>query len=84
MTVIVKKDLGNRPPVAVDDNVTTDQNTPVSIALPTNDFDTDEHPIAVNDWFSPDHGTVVLDDDLNKLVTSCWSNVKIFERPPAD
>ena len=50
-------------PVATDDSVTTNMNTPVTIAVLANDSDADGQPLHVTDWTSPSHGSVVRLDD---------------------
>ncbi|MGJ8597539.1 Ig-like domain-containing protein, partial [Sulfitobacter sp.] len=50
------------PPVAVDDTATTDEDTPVTIAVLDNDSDPDADPLTVTEATSDD-GTVTINDD---------------------
>ncbi len=53
----------NQPPVANDDSVSTDADTPVVIDVLANDTDPDGDPIDVLDHTQPAHGTAVLNPD---------------------
>jgi Ca2+-binding RTX toxin-like protein len=57
-TVVVE--LFNRPPVAVDDSVTTPKNTPVIIDVLLNDSDPDGDPLTIVSFTDPANGTVQL------------------------
>ena len=52
----------NDPPVAVDDNVTTNEDSPVTIGVLGNDTDADGDPLTVIAATSPD-GTVIINPD---------------------
>jgi len=54
---------GNHPPVPVDDTVTTDEDTPVTVAVLANDSDPDGDPLACRPVTQPAHGTVVINAD---------------------
>ncbi|WP_432199573.1 Ig-like domain-containing protein [Erythrobacter sp. W53] len=60
--VVVTVNPVNDPPVAVDDAVTTDEDTPVTIGVLGNDSDVDGDPLTVTSATSPD-GTVVINPD---------------------
>jgi hypothetical protein len=53
----------NRPPNAVDDTATTEENTPVTIAVLANDSDPDGNPLTVTGASDPPHGSVVVNPD---------------------
>ncbi len=59
-TVQITVEPVNDPPVARDDGVRTDEDTPVTIDVLANDTDPDGDPIAVLRVTQPDHGTVTL------------------------
>ncbi len=53
----------NDPPVAEDDAATTDEDTPVTIAVLTNDSDPDGDPLTVTGASDPAHGTAQVNPD---------------------
>ena len=53
----------NTPPVAVDDDITTGTDTPVTFDPTDNDTDPDGDPLTVTDVTDPDNGTVTVGDD---------------------
>ncbi len=55
--------VGNRPPVAVDDEDVTDEDTPVVIAVLDDDSDPDGHAFAISDTTDPLNGTIVVNAD---------------------
>ncbi|WP_108811397.1 Ig-like domain-containing protein [Sphingorhabdus sp. Alg231-15] len=61
-TVAVTVDAVNDPPVAVDDVATTDEDTPVDIAVLANDTDVDGDPLTVTAADAP-NGTVTINPD---------------------
>ncbi len=61
-TVTVTVGPVNDPPVAVDDATSTNEDTPVTIAVLANDRDIDGNPLTVSAATSPD-GTVVINAD---------------------
>jgi len=54
----------SRPPVAVDDSATTNQNTPVPIVVLANDSDPDGDPLTVTAFTKGAHGTVTFSDNV--------------------
>ncbi len=61
-TVTVNVAPVNDPPVAEDDAVTTDEDTPVTVPVLTNDSDADGDPLTITDATAP-NGTVVINPD---------------------
>ncbi|MEH6522759.1 Ig-like domain-containing protein [Sulfitobacter sp.] len=63
-SAIAKVSVGetSEPPVAADDTATTDEDTPVTIDVLTNDSDPDGDPLEVIEATSPD-GSVTINDD---------------------
>ena len=61
-TVTVAVGPVNDPPVAVNDSASTNEDTPVTIAVLANDSDIDGNPLTVTTATSPD-GTVVINPD---------------------
>ncbi len=59
-TVHVAVALVDDPPVAVDDDVTTDEDTPVVVDVLANDTDDGDDPLSIRTLGTPAHGTVVL------------------------
>lgn len=57
-------DPGNDPPVAVDDEATTPEGTPVGIPVMENDSDPDGDDITVVDTTQPSNGTVTCEDGV--------------------
>lgn len=55
-------------PVAINDTASTQQNTPVDIAVLTNDNNPDNTPIFVSGITPPQHGTVVLIDNQIRYI----------------
>ncbi|MCL4264506.1 MAG: tandem-95 repeat protein [Anaerolineae bacterium] len=53
----------NQPPVANDDNASTAENTPVTIAVLSNDYDPDGHPLTIVNFTQPLTGVVTVADD---------------------
>jgi hypothetical protein len=53
----------NRPPVAVNDSVTTNRNSAVTILVLGNDSDPDGDPITVTGLAQPSSGTVILNSN---------------------
>ncbi len=53
----------NSAPVANDDTATTDENTPVTIHVLTNDTDPDNDPLSIGTFSQGAHGTVTLNAD---------------------
>ncbi len=53
----------NRPPVALDDEVSTDPSTPVLVVVLANDFDPDGDPLLVELISAPLNGAAVLNTD---------------------
>jgi hypothetical protein len=53
----------NRPPVAVDDSVTTTQDVAVEIDVLANDSDPDDDPLTIGSFTQPSNGSVTLTDD---------------------
>ena len=47
----------NDPPVAADDSVSTDEDTPITVDVLVNDNDIDEDILSVVEVSQPDHGT---------------------------
>jgi hypothetical protein len=62
-TVTVTVSPVNDPPVANDDAAETDQDTPISVAVLSNDYDVDEDVLSVTAITNPGHGTVVINAD---------------------
>ena len=56
-------DPTSTPPVAVDDSVTTAEDTPVVIAVLANDSDPDSDPLSLQSLTQPGHGTLVDNGD---------------------
>ena len=56
--VVITVVQGNTPPVAGDDDATTDEGSPVNVSVLDNDIDPDGDDIAVVDNTDPDNGTV--------------------------
>jgi PKD repeat protein/sugar lactone lactonase YvrE len=50
----------NRPPVAVDDTATIDEDTPAGIAVLANDSDPDGDPLTITEITQPSHGTATI------------------------
>ena len=61
-TSVITVTAVNDPPVAVNDNATTNEDTPISIPVLTNDYDVDGNlvPGSVTVTSSPAHGTVTV------------------------
>jgi hypothetical protein len=57
----------NNPPVATDDAASTDEDTPVTVAVLTNDTDPDSDPLQVSEVTQGAHGGVVI--NVNNTVT---------------
>ena len=55
--------VGNRPPVAVDDEDVTDEDTPVVITVLDDDSDPDGHDFAISDTTDPANGSIVVNPD---------------------
>jgi len=55
--------VGNRPPVAVDDEDITDEDTPVVIAVLDDDSDPDGHDFAISDTTDPLNGAITVIPD---------------------
>jgi uncharacterized repeat protein (TIGR01451 family) len=55
--------VGNRPPVAIDDEDVTDEDTPVVITVLDDDSDPDGHSFAIGDTTDPDNGAIVVNPD---------------------
>jgi hypothetical protein len=62
-TVIITVNAVNDPPLAADDSVTTEEDTPVNIAVLTNDSDVDGDNLAVSSVSTPMNGTAVIETD---------------------
>lgn len=62
-TYVVSGSLQNNPPIAVDDDASTDSNTSVTIPVMANDYDPDGDPLAVTVLNQPNKGTVELNAD---------------------
>ena len=60
-------DPTNTPPVAVDDTVVTDEDTPVAILALANDTDADTDPLTFLSLGTPSRGTVAIDDNATPL-----------------
>ncbi len=54
-------DLLNNPPMAEDDQATTDSNTPISIPVLDNDSDPNGDNIIITDYTLPNHGQLTID-----------------------
>ncbi|HET9346164.1 MAG TPA: Ig-like domain-containing protein, partial [Candidatus Limnocylindrales bacterium] len=61
---------GNDPPVAVDDNATTAEDTPVSIPVLANDIDSDGPALFVASVGTAAHGTVAIDPSSTSVTYS--------------
>ena len=59
----------NNPPIAVDDNAATTENTAVAIDVLANDSDPDGDPITVADTSLAQHGTVAVNGDQTLTYT---------------
>lgn len=59
-SAVVTVDLGNLPPVAVNDSASTAPNTAVSISPLANDSDPGADPITITSVGTPSHGSVTL------------------------
>lgn len=57
--VTIAVDLVNDPPVAVDDEATTSEDTPIAISVLPNDSDPDGDALDVQSVTNPNHGTAV-------------------------
>ncbi|MDJ0664384.1 MAG: cadherin-like domain-containing protein, partial [Acidimicrobiia bacterium] len=55
--------VGNRPPVAVDDEDVTDEDTPVVITVLDDDSDPDGHSFAISTTTDPTNGSIVVNPD---------------------
>ncbi|MDJ0665410.1 MAG: SdrD B-like domain-containing protein [Acidimicrobiia bacterium] len=55
--------VGNRPPVAVDDEDVTDEDTPVVITVLDDDSDPDGHSFAISTTTDPANGSIVVNPD---------------------
>ncbi len=53
----------NQPPVAIDDNVTTDEDTDVLISVLENDTDDGTEPLTISATTTPSNGTIVVNTD---------------------
>lgn len=62
VTITVLRDL-NTPPVAVNDVVSTDEDTAIAINVLTNDTDAETANLAIVSFTPPDQGSVTLGDD---------------------
>jgi hypothetical protein len=62
--------VGNRPPVAVDDEDVTDEDTPVVITVLDDDTDPDGHDFAISDTTDPLNGTITVNPDGTITYTS--------------
>ena len=62
-TVNVTVEPVNHAPVANNDGATTDENTPVSVAVLANDADPDDDPLTVTNLAQPANGAVSLNQD---------------------
>jgi len=64
-TAIVTVTIGgtNDAPVAVDDAASTDEDTPVVIAVLGNDSDPDNDPLTITETTTPENGSVVINED---------------------
>ncbi len=71
VNVVVQTDCGtpvNNPPVAVDDSVTTPENTPVNIIVLTNDSDPDGDVITITASTPPAHGVITPNGSGNGFI----------------
>ena len=71
----------NAPPVAVPDEATTDEDTPVRIAVRVNDGDPENDPLTVISVTQGSHGTVVIDPATGNPVytpATNWNGVDTF------
>lgn len=66
-TVTVQINETNQPPTAIDDNATTDDNTPIAIAVLNNDSDPDNDPLTVNILSQPAQGTAAFNAGTGKV-----------------
>src|SRR5262249_54818445 len=62
-TLITHSFPDNKPPVAVNASATTDEDTPVTIAVLSNDSDPDGDPLAIRSVTQPVHGSAVRNPD---------------------
>lgn len=70
-TITVNVTGSNDPPVAVDDEVTTDEDTPITIAVLSNDSDPNSQPISLIAWGTPLLGQVAkLESSLRYTPTA--------------
>jgi uncharacterized repeat protein (TIGR01451 family) len=60
---ILDDDIPNNPPVAVDDNATTDEDTPVTIPVLGNDSDPDGDSLTVTSVTAAANGTTMVNPD---------------------
>jgi len=60
---ILKGTLDNTPPVAVDDTATTDEDTPITIVVLSNDSDPDQDPLSVASVTQPGAGSATITAD---------------------
>ncbi len=71
---------GNLPPVAVDDEATTIEDTPVTISVMDNDTDPEGHAIVVTSVTQPTNGTVTINSDgtITYVPDPEFSGVDVF------
>ncbi|WP_405198558.1 tandem-95 repeat protein [Christiangramia sp. LLG6405-1] len=62
-TVTVTVTPVNDAPVALDDDASTSEDTPIEIAVLNNDSDPDNDPLSVTETTQPENGTVVINND---------------------
>jgi hypothetical protein len=68
-TVTLTVNPVNDAPVALDDNLTTDMNIPITFAPLQNDFDVDGDSLNIVAYTAPSHGTVTLNQDQSFTYT---------------
>jgi len=79
-SVVVTVEKTNESPLAVDDSRTTDENTPVTIAVLANDSDPDGDTLSITDTTSPSNGTVsIVGDSIVYTPNSGYSGNDSFD-----
>ena len=68
-TVHVTVNAVNDPPIAADDNLTTDEDTPGTVDVLANDSDVDSDELSVSTVGTPSHGSAVINDDYTITYT---------------
>ena len=85
ITITIEGVTDNSPPVAVEDNATTAQNTAVDIPVLANDNDPDFDSLVIDSFTSGENGTVTQSGDLLTYIPNAgFSGTASFEYTVSD